>query len=63
MASNAHQPGSKVRALESLTTTMLAEVRYEWRGHGGSGSVSNGGQVEDEIVVKRIQCPKVADGF
>ena len=66
MASNAHQPGGKVRALRSSsseTMSNLAEVWHEWSGAAVSDAGGTWCRVEEQIVVKRVQCAKVADGF
>ena len=63
MANSAHQPGGKVRALESSsgdTMSKLAEVWYVWGGDVGSCSARTWCQVDAQIVV-RIRCPKMAD--
>ena len=60
MANNAHEPGSRVRALGNLsdgTMDRLAEVWYEWDGEDDAGQMLKRHQFEEQITVRRIQCP------
>ena len=47
----------------SLSGDKLADVWYDWSENGGRGLVFKWCHVEDQIVVKGVKCPKVADGF
>ena len=66
MANNAHEPRSRVRALGKLsdgTMDRLAEVWYEWDGEDDAGQMLKRQQFEEQITVRRIQCPHVDDDF
>ena len=59
-----HGGSRKARcALVSLCGDKLADVWYDWSENGGRGLVFKWCQVQDQIVVKGVTCPKVADGF
>ena len=66
MTNNAHEPGSRVRALGNLsdgTMDRLAEVWYEWSREDDAGQVLQWQQFEEQISVKRTQCRQVDDDF